>query len=74
VSFFEQDRTFRDVTNRLRRLLFGDETGSTPRVRTAMLIATISGTVMFPTVIELNDKTLRAELLRVARRFLDLPD
>jgi hypothetical protein len=38
-----------------------------------MLIAAISGAVMHPFVVDLDDETLRAELLRLARRFLGLP-
>jgi len=73
VDYFAHDREFHDVTNRLRRLLFGDDAGPAARVRTAMLIATISGTVMHPFVVDLDDEVLRAELLRLARRFLGLP-
>ena len=73
VDFFAHDREFHDVTHRLRRLLFGDDAGPAARVRTAMLIATISGTVMHPFVVDLDDETMRTELLRLARRLLDLP-
>ena len=59
--------------NRLRRLLIGDDAGPEARVRTAMLIAAISGAVMHPLVVDLDDETLRVELLRLARRFLGLP-
>jgi hypothetical protein len=39
-----------------------------------MLTAAIGGAVMHPIVAELDDATLRAQLLHLARRFLDLPD
>jgi hypothetical protein len=58
---------------RLRQVLFGDDAGPRVRVRTAMLIATISGTVMHPLVADLDDDTLRAELLRLARTSLGPP-
>jgi AcrR family transcriptional regulator len=72
AEFFAEHDAFRDVMNRLRRLLIGDDAGPEARVRTAMLIAAISGAVMHPLVADLDDKTLRVELLRLARRFLGL--
>jgi AcrR family transcriptional regulator len=73
VGFFADHKTFRDVMYRLRRLLLGDDAGPEARVRTAMLIAAISGAVMHPFVVDLDDDMLRAELLRLARRFLGQP-
>jgi len=73
AEFFADHDAFRDVMNRLRRLLIGDDAGPEARVRTAMLIAAISGAVMHPLVVDLDDGTLRVELLRLARRFLGLP-
>jgi AcrR family transcriptional regulator len=70
VGFFTDHAAFRDVMLRLRRLLIGDDGGPEARVRTAMLIAAISGAVMHPFVVDLDDDMLRAELLRLARRFL----
>lgn len=73
VGFFAEHRTFRDVMHRLRRLLIGDDSGPEARVRTAMLLAAISGAVIHPFVVDLDDESLRGELLRLARRFLGLP-
>jgi len=73
VGFFADHETFRDVMHRLRRLLIGDDAGPEARVRTAMLIAATSGAVMHPFVVGLDDDILRAELLRLARRFLGRP-
>jgi AcrR family transcriptional regulator len=73
VGFFAEHETFRDVLHRLRRLLIGDDAGAEARVRTAMLIASISGAVIHPFVVDLDDEVLRAELLRLTRRFLGLP-
>jgi AcrR family transcriptional regulator len=72
VEFFADHDTFREVMQRLRRLVMGADTGSEARVRTVMLLAAISGAVMHPFVIDLDDKALRAELLRLARGFLGL--
>jgi hypothetical protein len=38
-----------------------------------MLIAAISGAVIHPFVVDLDDETLRSQLLGLARRFLGLP-
>jgi len=72
-AFFAEDDRFRRVMHRLRRMLVGDEVGPEARVRTAMLIAAISGAVTHPFVAGLDDEALRAQLLRLGRRFLGLP-
>jgi AcrR family transcriptional regulator len=73
VGFFAEHDAFRDIMHRMRRLLVGDDAGPEARIRTAMLIAAISGAVMHPFVVDLDDDTLRAELLRLGRRFLGPP-
>jgi AcrR family transcriptional regulator len=73
VGFFADHDTFRDVMHRLRQILVGDDSGPEASVRTAMLIAAISGAVMHPFVADLDDELVRTELLRLARRFLSLP-
>jgi AcrR family transcriptional regulator len=73
VGFFAEHDAFRDVMRRLRRLLIGDDARPEAGVRTAMLVAAISGAVMHPFVVDLDDDTLRSELLRLARLFLGLP-
>jgi AcrR family transcriptional regulator len=73
VGFFADHDEFRDVMHRLRHILVGDDTAPETRVRTAMLIAAISGAVMHPFVADLDDDVVRSELLRLARRFLALP-
>jgi AcrR family transcriptional regulator len=72
VGFFAKHEEFRDVMDRLRRLLIGDDTGREARLRTVMLLASISGAVMHPFVVDLDDEMLRTELVRLARRFLGL--
>jgi AcrR family transcriptional regulator len=74
VRFFAHHEPFRQVMDRLYRLLMGDDAGPDARVPAAMLTAAIGGAVMHPIVAGLDDETLRAQLLRLARRFLDLPD
>jgi AcrR family transcriptional regulator len=70
VAFFAEHDRFHDVMHRLRRLLIGEGTGPQARTRTAVLVAAISGAVMHPFVVDVDDDTLRAELLRLARRYL----
>jgi AcrR family transcriptional regulator len=72
VGFFADHDDFRDVMHRLRHVLVGDDSAPEARIRTAMLIAAISGAVMHPFVVDLDDELVRAELLRLARRFLSL--
>ncbi len=74
VRFFAHHEPFHRVMNRLYVLLMGDDAGADARVPAAMLTAAIGGAVMHPLVADLDDETLRAQLLRLARRFLDLPD
>lgn len=74
VRFFARHAPFRQVMRRLYRLLAGDDAGPDARVSAAMLTAAIGGAVMHPLVVELDDETLRSQLLRLARRFLDLAD
>lgn len=73
VAFFADHDEFRDAMHRLRHVLVGDDPAPEARVRTAMLIAAISGAVMHPFVADLDDELVRAELMRLARRFLALP-
>jgi hypothetical protein len=51
----------------------GDDAGPEARVQTAMLIAAISGAVMHPFVVDLDDDVLREQLQHLTRRFLGLP-
>ena len=74
IRFFAHHEPFRQVMDRLYRLLMGDDAGPEGRVPAAMLTAAIGGAVMHPLVADLDDQTLRSQLLHLARRFLDLPD
>lgn len=72
-GFFAEHEGFRVAMRRMRKLLFGDARGVETRVQLAMLIAATSGAVIHPFVVGLDDKTLRTQLLRLTRRFLDMP-
>ena len=74
VRYFSHNEPFRRVMDRLYRLLMGDAPGPGDRVPAAMLSAAIGGAAMHPLVAGLDDATLRAQLLHLTRRFLELPD
>jgi AcrR family transcriptional regulator len=74
IRFFSHHQPFREVMDRLYRILMGEGAGPDARVPAAMLTAAIGGAVMHPLVVDLDDQTLRMQLQRLARRFLDMPD
>ena len=65
-----EDAHFQDFMQRLGRVLMGDARGDEPRVRAAMISAAIGGAVTHPFVAEMDDETLRAELIRQTQAFL----
>ena len=62
VRFFAEHESFRSVMDRMTRVLMGEDTGHEARVSTALLTAAISGTVMHPLVVGLDDDELRSQL------------
>lgn len=74
VRLLAKHRPFRDLMQRLYTVLTGGHTDVRARVRAAMVSAAIGGAVTHPLVSELDDDRLRAELLRLSRALLDLPD
>lgn len=74
AEFFAGHEMFHKTMHRLRGVLVGGDGGPESAVRVAMTIAAISGAVMHPYVAGLDDETVRAELLRLTRAFLDTPD
>lgn len=71
VRHFAHHQPFHDVMERLYRVLVGDDARPEAPVSAAMLVAAIGGAVMHPLVVDLDDKTLRSELRRLATRFLE---
>ncbi len=59
IRFFAHHEPFRQVMDRLYRLLMGDDAEPGDRVPAAMLSAAIGGAVMHPLVADLDDDTLR---------------
>jgi len=70
--FFACHKPFRQLMNRLYRMLLGEDSPEA-RVSGAMLTAAIGGAVMHPMTEGFDDAALRSQLLRLARRFLDIP-
>ena len=66
--FADHDRYLRAL-DRLTDLLMGPGSGEHRHMQTAMFMAALSGAVMHPMLQQLDDETLRSELLRLARRF-----
>ncbi|HEY8523824.1 MAG TPA: TetR family transcriptional regulator [Acidimicrobiales bacterium] len=73
VRLFAEHESLRRVLHRLRRILIGDGAAPGARVSTAVLTAAISGAVVHPLVVDLDDDTLRAHLMDLARRIFELP-
>ncbi len=74
VRYYAHHKPFRQVMERLYRLLMGGDVRPEARLQAAMLTAAIAGAVMHPLVLDLDDASVRPELLRLATRFLDAPD
>ena len=71
TRFVPDNKSFRRVMTRMNRLLMGTEAGPDAAIRTATLIAAISGTAISPLVVDFDDDTLRRQLLHLAQGFLD---
>jgi AcrR family transcriptional regulator len=72
VRFLAEHEPFQQFVSRLYAVLLGD-TDPVARVPAAMLSGAISAGVMHPLVADIDDDTLRADLLRTTRRILNLP-
>ena len=72
VRFLANHEPFRQVMERLNRLLMGGASDPRARVQAATLAATIAGAVIHPLVLDLDDETLRSQLLKQARKLLSL--
>jgi len=70
---YAKDSRLLRLLDRLSRLLMEPGKGRESKLATAMLTAAISGAVMHPLVADQDDRALRVQLVRLARRFLELP-
>lgn len=67
---FSRHAGYLDLLRRIRRLLMDEPTTQRARIRTATLIAAINGTATHPLLADLDDETLRNEVLFVAHQLL----
>jgi AcrR family transcriptional regulator len=72
LRFLEKHAPFRHVMRRVNRALMGDAADPRARVQAAALESLIAGTVVHRLVLNLDDESLRAELLKQARKLLPL--
>jgi AcrR family transcriptional regulator len=73
VRLLSGHEPFQSFIERLYGMLVGDEAGPDTLVRLAALTCVVGGTVAHPLVADLDDDTLRAQLLDMVRRLIDLP-
>jgi AcrR family transcriptional regulator len=69
LRFFSGHVRYLSMVDRLNDLLMGPDNRADDRVQTVLFMAAISGAVMHPMVADLDDDTLRGQLLRLAKRF-----
>jgi AcrR family transcriptional regulator len=72
LRFLENHEPFRRVMARVNRLLMGGASNPRARVQAATLAAAIAGAVIHPLVLDLDDESLRSQLLKQARKLLSL--
>ena len=70
LRFLEEHEPFRRVMERVNRLLMGGASDPRARVLAATLAAAIAGAVIHPLVLDLDDESLRSELLKQVRKLL----
>jgi len=70
LRFLEKHEPFRRVMARVNRLLMGGAATPRARVQAATLAAAIAGAVIHPLVLDLDDETLRSELLKQVRKLV----
>ena len=69
LGVFAEHDNYLHILDRLTNLLLGPGTEPHRHMQTAMFMAALSGAVMHPMLNDVDDETLRSELLRLARRF-----
>ncbi|WP_422745929.1 TetR/AcrR family transcriptional regulator [Mycobacterium sp. WMMD1722] len=73
IRVLAEHEPFQQFIDRLYTAMLGEETGARARVHAAMLSGVISVAVMHPLVADVDDDSLRHELLRTMRRIVALP-
>ncbi len=70
LRFLEEHAPFRRVMESVNRVLMGGVSTPRARVQAAMLAGGIAGAVVHPLALDLDDDTLRSQLLKQARKLL----
>jgi AcrR family transcriptional regulator len=70
LRFLREHAPFRRVMERVNRVLMGGAADPPARVLTAILASAIAGAVIHPLALELDDASLRSQLLKQLRRLL----
>jgi len=73
VRLLSDHLPFQGFVERLYGMLIGDEVGPGTRVRLAALTCVVGGTVAHPLVADLDDETLRTQLVDMVRQLVELP-
>jgi AcrR family transcriptional regulator len=68
LRFLESHAPFRRVMVRVNRVLMGGASDTRARVQAATAAAAIAGAVIHPLVLDLDDESLRAELVKQVQR------
>jgi AcrR family transcriptional regulator len=70
LRFLDEHAPFRRVMQRVNRMLMGGHSDPQARVQAAMLAGSIAGAVIHPLALDLDDESLRSQLLKQARKLL----
>lgn len=73
VRLLAEHRPFAEFIERLYQVLLGEGAGVEARVNAAVMSGALSAAVMHPLVTDVDDDTLRTQILKVTRRILELP-
>jgi AcrR family transcriptional regulator len=68
LRVLDEHEPFRRVMVRVNRVLMGGASDPAARVQAAMFAAAIAGAVIHPLAVELDDETLRRQLLKQSRK------
>src|SRR5262245_51092524 len=68
LRFLEEHEPFRRVMERVNRLLMGGAVDPRARVQAGMIASAIAGTVIHPLVLNLDDESLRSQLMKQVRK------
>jgi hypothetical protein len=70
LRFLEEHAPFRRVMERVNRVLLGGAADPGARVLTAILASAIAGAVIHPLALDIDDESLRAQLVKQLRKLL----